>query len=62
MTATTTCCWNCSKPYAIAVATCPHCGASNANHDLDKAHAEKDKAVMNWPNDFSGAHSTEAAS
>lgn len=61
MTATTTHCWNCSRAYAMSAARCPHCDASNANHDADKAYAEKDKAVMRWPGDFPGAHSTEPA-
>ena len=35
-------CWRCDTPYLIASPACPMCLATNANVDLDKAHAEMD--------------------
>jgi rRNA maturation endonuclease Nob1 len=35
-----TLCWRCSREYDPRHAECPHCGAANANHDLEKAQAE----------------------
>lgn len=32
-----TLCWQCSKSYDIKAAKCPHCGAANGNHDLEKS-------------------------
>jgi hypothetical protein len=35
-----TLCWSCSKSYQMGSLKCPHCGATNANHDPDAAQAE----------------------
>lgn len=36
----TTLCWNCNTPYEINVASCPSCGAANANVNLELAMIE----------------------
>jgi len=36
----TTLCWNCSHTYGFLDAACPECGATNPNHDFEKAQAE----------------------
>ena len=33
-------CWKCALGYNAAAPSCPHCGATNANIDLDKAALE----------------------
>ena len=35
-----TLCWHCNAPYAIVDRTCPKCGATNPNVDLETAYAE----------------------
>ncbi len=35
-----TICWKCDEPYKNLLSQCPHCNATNANHNLDKAQAE----------------------
>lgn len=34
-----TLCWRCSREYDPRQTECPHCGAANGNHDLEKAQA-----------------------
>jgi len=35
-----TLCWNCNHAYPIESATCPDCGATNANYNLTAASLE----------------------
>lgn len=53
-----TLCWKCRHAFAIEVARCPKCNATNANHDLETAEAEmglrpetvyEKSARWNWP-------------
>lgn len=35
-----TLCWRCATVYRMRDESCPHCHATNANHDYEKARAE----------------------
>jgi Zn finger protein HypA/HybF involved in hydrogenase expression len=36
----TTLCWHCDRSYPMAECSCPRCGATNPNVDLDRASKE----------------------